>query len=173
MRMTHTDPGWLILTQNDSLWVSTPCDCISNLEYQGSAPVPGGLGYMYIRRHLLGLLPRLIHLLSNPSTFHLIIPNLISEYFRVFGFSLIEPAYSGKATGRKHLVLIHWAEGEVLWCAYECWAEGEPTYSGKATGRKLVYKEGHLGASRTRGKHMDAMWCHVCYAFERDLKLRA
>ena len=44
---------------------------------------------MYIRRHLLGLLPRLIHLLSNPSTFHLIIPNLISEYFRVFGFSLI------------------------------------------------------------------------------------
>ena len=62
---------------------------ISNLEYQGSAPVPGGLGYMYIRRHLLGLLPRLIHLLSNPSTFHLIIPNLISEYFRVFGFSLI------------------------------------------------------------------------------------
>ena len=44
---------------------------------------------MYIRRHLLGLLPRLIHLLSNPSIFHLIIPNLISEYFRVFGFSLI------------------------------------------------------------------------------------
>ena len=90
MRMTHTDPGWLTLTQNDSLWVSTPCDCISNLEYQGSAPVPGGLGYMYIRRQLLGLLPRLIHLLSNPSTFHLIIPNLISEYFRVFGFSLID-----------------------------------------------------------------------------------
>ena len=34
--------------------------------------------------------------------------------------------------------------------------------------RQLVYKEGHLGASRTRGKHMDAMWCHVkCHVRRR------
>ena len=31
-----------------------------------------------------------------------------------------------------------------------------------------IYKEGHLGASRTRGKHMDAMWCHVkCHVRRR------
>ena len=33
---------------------------------------------------------------------------------------------------------------------------------------RTIYKEGHLGASRTRGKHMDAMWCHVkCHVRRR------
>ena len=35
-------------------------------------------------------------------------------------------------------------------------------------GDELIYKEGHLGASMTRGKHMDAMWCHVkCHVRRR------
>ena len=75
---------------------------------------------MYIRRHLLGLLPRLIHLLSNPSTFHLIIPNLIGEYFRVFGFSLILPSYVQRANVSLDCIAPHapecgaWESTEVL-----------------------------------------------------------